>query len=65
MMKGCSTILRMTPDASCSGVLFSPPDSAIIIGATAKWTMFSKQKISATGTAASGPKTSSARPGPI
>ena len=66
MMNGCSTILPITLRAPVwHGVLLSSPDSAIIIGAIAKCMMFSKQKISATGTAASSPKASSASPGPI
>ena len=65
MMKGCSRILRATWESSCQGEPFSSPDSAIIIGAMAKCRMFSKQKISATGTAASGPKASNARPAPM
>jgi hypothetical protein len=43
----------------------SPPASAIIIGAMVKCMMFSKQKISATGTAAGSPKARMAMPGPM
>ncbi|MNF02713.1 hypothetical protein D3C80_2019050 [compost metagenome] len=58
-------ILRAMPNTSAAGFSFRPPESAIIAGATVKCAAFSKQKISATGTAAASPSASRARPGPI
>ena len=64
-MNGWVKIFRSTSRATTLvGRLRSPP-TAIISGAMTKCRMLSKQKISATGTAAAGPKAAIAIPGPI
>ena len=65
MMKGCSTMRLATSNAVAAMPSRRGPASVIRNGTSANSTSVSKQKISATGTFAAGPKVASASPGPM
>src|SRR6266550_5020794 len=65
MMNGCSTMRLMTSSAVAAKLSRCGALSVIRKGTSANRSSVSKQKISATGTFAAGPRVASARPGPM